>query len=154
MNDEITNTVTFLFNRAWNSNVDNDEETDNLQAQYDELVKKYGWDKVFGAIEQYMKTNCKTSESVCNFAHLFWEYSCPCPKPISNPYEFIAYLYYFVDSKPWEYDCAEVYEGIVYNLLSNETDYNHNPFMNPDYYPEKDPNIVSEIEKLRSKSLQ
>lgn len=96
-----------------------------------------------------MRAKGLTGKSICNFAQLFWNYNCSDPSKISEPFRFLGYLYYRVNLKPWEYDCAEVYEGLVFNMLSGENDYNHNPFTNYDYIPEKDPDIMAEVEKLR-----
>lgn len=61
----------------------------------------------------------------------------------------MGYLYYRINLNPWEYDCIEVFDGLVYELLSGENDISHNPYINYDYIPEKDPEIIKAVEKLR-----
>ena len=73
-------------------------------------------------------------------------------RKISEPYPFLGYLYYRVNAEPWKYDCAEVYEGLVYKMLSGEDEYAHNPYTNLDYIPEKDPGIAAEVERLRKEN--
>lgn len=140
--------INYLFNRKWDEEL-SDEEEEKLQNMYDSTIEKFGWEQVFAVIDEYMRFCCLTSESTINFANLFWGYNCANPHKISNPYRFLGYLYYRVESKPWDYDCAEVYEGLVYNLLSGEDEYTHNPFTNYDYHPEEDPDILAEVKKLR-----
>lgn len=141
--------IDYLFNRRWDEEL-SDENEESLQEMFDHAIENYGWKQVFEAIDIYMRTTCITSDSTVNFANLFWGYTCANPRKIPEPYRFLGYLYYRVNSKPWEYDCAEVYEGLVFNMLSGEDDYSHNPFTNYDYIPEKDPDIMAEVEKLRT----
>lgn len=148
---ELYDNISFLFNRHWDEEL-TDEEEEMLQDKYDILVNNQGWESVFCAIDHYMRSECLTGDAACNFAHLFWGYTCANPRKIPEPYSFLGYLYYRVNSKPWDYDCAEVYEGLVFNMLSGEDDYNHNPFTNYDYIPEKDPEIMAEVEKLRKEN--
>ena len=100
-----------------------------------------------------MRDNCLTSDTTINFANLYCIYNCVNPRKIPDPYRFLGYLYYRVDSEPWKYDCAEVYEGLVYALLSGKDDQPHNPFTNVDYIPEKDPDLVAEVEKQRKENV-
>ena len=144
-------TTEHLFDRRWDEDL-SDEEEEGLQDMFDDAIEKYGWEQVFDAIDQYMRTSCLTSESTVNFANLFWGYTCVNFRKISEPYRFLGYLYYMVGSEPWKYDCAEVYEGLVYKMLSGEDEYANNPFTNLDYIPEKDPCIIAEIEKLRNEN--
>ena len=146
-NEKLREVIEYLFNRRWDEEQIEDE--DNLQEMYDNAIEKYGWVQTFDVIDQYMRTSCLTSESTINFANLFWCYNCTKHLKIPEPYRFLGYLYYRVDCKPWNYDCADLYEGLVYHLLSGEDDYSHNPFTNCDYFPEKDPDIMEEVEKLR-----
>ncbi|MCR5639393.1 MAG: hypothetical protein K6F97_11240 [Lachnospiraceae bacterium] len=141
-----------LFNRKWDDDF-SDEEEEMFQELYNNTVEMHGWEKTFDAIDRYMRNSCLTSDAIINFVNLFWEYNCENPRKISDPYRFLGYLYYRVDSEPWKYDCAETYEGLVYNLLSGKDDYTHNPFTNYDYIPEKDPDIMAEIEKLRKENV-
>ena len=97
-----------------------------------------------------MRTKCLDAESAVNFANLFWIYNYPDGYVVPDPYRFLGYLYFRVDLKPWEYDCDDLFEGLVYHMLSGENEYEHNPFMNPAYYPEKDPAIISEALRLRN----
>jgi len=146
MSDQALKEVIYsLFNRRWDDDL-SDEEEERFQNLYDSTVEKYGWEQVFDVIDQYMRDSCLTSQTIVNFVNLFWEYNCETPRKISDPYRFLGYLYYRVD-------CAEVYEGLVYNLLSGEDDFAHNPFSNYDYIPEEDPGLVAEIEKLKKENV-
>ena len=146
--DNIKNTIAYLFDRPWDALIDNDAETDRLQCIYDNLIEQYGWEKTFEATDCYMRANCITGEQISNFAHLYWDYNCVSPRKVDEPYRFLGYLYYRVNLKPWLFDCVEVYEGLVYALLSGENDFSHNPFVNNDYAPESDPEIIAEVNRL------
>ena len=150
-NQSLREMIHDLFNRRWDEDL-SDEKEESLQDMFNNAVENYGWEQVFETIDHYMRTTCLTSERIVNFANLFWGYTCANPRKVSEPYRFLGYLYYRVNSKPWDYDCAEVYEGLVFNMLSGENDYNHNPFTNYDYIPEKDPEIMAEVEKLRKEN--
>ncbi len=150
--NDVNETIVYLFGRPWDSLVDNDEESDKMQSIYDKLIEKHGWSKIFASIDSYMRSNCTTGEQISNFAHLFWGYNCVSPRKVDEPYRFLGYLYYRVDLKPWLYDCAEVYEGLVYALLSGENDYSHNPFINDAYAPECDPEIIAEVNRLQKEA--
>lgn len=141
--------IDFLFNRRWDEEL-SDKKTEGFQDIFDKAIENYGWEQVFKTINLYIRFNCLTGESIANFVNLFWEYTCKSPRKISEPYRFLGYLYYRVDLRPWDYDCAEVFDGLVYNLLSGEDDFEHNPFTNYDYMPETDPNIIAEVQKLKA----
>ncbi|ORX86956.1 hypothetical protein BCR32DRAFT_324677 [Anaeromyces robustus] len=151
-NQALKEVIDSLFNRRWDDEL-SDEEEEKFQNLYDSTVEKYGWEQMFSAIDQYMRGSCLTSDTTINFANLFWNYNCEISRKIPNPYRFLGYLYYRVNSEPWKYDCTETYEGLVYKLLSGKDNYTHNPFTNYDYIPEKDPFLIAEIEKLRKENV-
>ena len=140
--------IIYLFNRHWDDEL-SDEEEEQLQEKYDNLVNEYGWEVVFEAINRFMRTECLDGESACNFAHMYWGYNCYDPKSIVCPYSFLGYLFYRMNLEPWKYDAVDIMDGLVKDLLSTENDKSHNPFWNADYIPEKDPDIIAEVEKLR-----
>ena len=140
--------IAYLFGRPWDADTD-DGEDERLQRLYDETVERYGWKEAFEHIDRYMRTKCLDGQSACNFAHLFWIYNCSEFRRIPEPFRFLGYLYYKVGLQPWKYGCAELFEGLVFRLLSGNDDYGHNPFMNYDYSPEKAPDILAEAEKLK-----
>ena len=63
-------------------------------------------------------------------------------------------MYYRVNMKPWIFDCAEVYECLVYAILSGENDFSQNPFVNNDDTPESDPEIIAEVNRLQKEDTQ
>ena len=140
--------VRYLFNRRWDEEL-TDEQDEKLQNEYDILINEYSWKVVFDSIDNYMRSECIDGESVCNFAHLYWGYNCYEPKKIESHYRFLGYIYYRMDLNPWKYDAVDLLDGIVNDLLSTPDDKSHNPFWNPDYIPEKDPEIIAEVERLR-----
>ena len=96
-----------------------------------------------------MRAKCLDGESVFNFVSLFFSYNCYEIRKIKNPYQFLGYIYYRMDLNPWKYDAVDLLDGIVRDLLSSPDDKSHDPFWNPDYIPEKDPEIIAEVERLR-----
>lgn len=152
INQSLRKEIDYLFNRRWDEELSNEKE-ESLQDIFDNTIENYGWEQVFENIDIYMRSTCLTGESTANFVNLFWEYTCENPRKIFEPYRFLGYLYYKVDFRPWDYDCAEVFDGLVYNFLSGKDDFAHNPFTNYDYKPEEDPYIVAEVEKLSRENI-
>lgn len=151
-NDILSDTIEYLFNRPWDENL-SDDEIDALDDKFSETVDIYGWENTLNAILDFMYSNCVDGESACNFAHMFWGYGAY-TYSVNKPYEFLGYLYYRMDMKPWEYDAADLIEGLVKELLSTNGDESHNPFVNYDYLPENDPEIIKEVEKWRAKDAR
>lgn len=149
INNELLEVVDFLFDRQWDANIDDDEEDERLQTIYDNTVARYGWENTFESIDNYMRTKCLDGESVFNFVSLFFSYNCCEIRKIKDPYRFLGYIYYRMDLNPWKYDAVDLLDGIVKDLLSSPDDKSHDPFWNPDYIPEKDPEIIAEVERLR-----
>lgn len=149
INNELQEVVKNLFDRQWDANIDNDEEDERLQTIYDNTVAKYGWENTFESIDDYMRTKCLDGESVFNFINLFFSYNCYETRKIKNPYRFLGYIYYRMDLAPWKYDAVDLLDGIVNDLLSTPDNKSHDSFWNPDYIPEKDPDIIAEVEKLK-----
>ena len=149
---ELYDNIYFLFNRHWDEEL-TDEEEDMLQEKYDKLVHECGWGSVFEAINKYMRTECLNGDTACNFAHMYWGYNCYSPKSIDFPYSFLGYLFYRMNLEPWKYDAVDIMDSLVKDLLSTKSDKSHDPFWNTDYIPEKDPDIMAEVEKLREENL-
>ncbi len=152
--ESLSEIITYLFNHPWDGFTGNDEEEEKedekFQCAFDSAIEKFGWSEVYKAIDNYMRTQCLDGDSVVNFAHLFWGYTCYNRYLVPEPYRFLGYLLYRMDLKPWEYDCIELLDGLTDNAFSGEEGYDHSPAMNPYYYLEKDPDILAEVERLRA----
>ena len=70
--EELNQKLNVFFNRAWFVELSEQEE-EKMEELAAGLVKDFGWDTVFHAAFEYLKENCRTPESVMNFAHLYWE---------------------------------------------------------------------------------
>ena len=147
-NTDISEIINYLFDRPWDEDLNADEE-EQLQNTYNAIIDNYGWPRVLSAIDQYMRSMCNDGISACNFAHLLWNYNYETPQQFSAPYCFLAYLYFRMDLDPKKYDAVDIMDGLAQELLSSPEDRSHDPFWNTDYIPEKDPLILSEVEKLR-----
>lgn len=150
---KLYNDINFLFNRYWDEEL-TDEEDDMLQEKYDKLVNEYGWEAVFEAIDKYMRTECLDGYSACNFAHMYWIYNCYGFKKIAFPNSFLGYLFYRMNLEPQKYDAVDIMDGLVKELLSTPDNKSHDPFWNTDYIPEKDPDIIKVVNKLRQENNQ
>ncbi|MBR4749150.1 MAG: hypothetical protein IK083_06240 [Abditibacteriota bacterium] len=147
-NTDINEIISYLFDRPWDEDL-NDDDEEQLQIAYNDIIDKYGWQGVFPAIDQYMRTRCNDGITACNFAHLLWNYNYESPQHFSDPYCLLAYLYYRMDMDPKKYDAVDIMDGLAQELLSSPDDRSHDPFWNTNYIPEKDPLILSAVEKLR-----
>ncbi len=97
---------------------------------------------------EYLRQKCKTPEEVINFANLFFayggnEYSVP------DPYTFLAYFYYRLGSKLYEYDGVDIMDTLVIDILVKAGNRYADPMVDPGYVPEKDPKILDAIAKYR-----
>lgn len=70
--EELNQKLNVFFNRDWFVELSEQEE-EKMEELAAGLVKDFGWDTVFHAAFKYLKENCRTPESVMNFAHLYWE---------------------------------------------------------------------------------
>lgn len=141
-NEKIIKATAYLFNCRhddpdFDSN-DSYEHSDTAQ----ELIDEYGWEKVFPYWFDYLQKCCPAAEDVINFANLFFYYG-GADHPLRDPYPFISYLYYRVDTAKYGADATDIFDSIVIPLLSNIGDVSLEN--EPDYIPEKDPRILSAI---------
>ena len=111
------------------------------------LISDYGWNEVFPTWFDYLQKNCPKEEDVINFAHLFYYYG-GTDHPVRDPYPFISYFYYRVDTKKYGGEATDIFDSIAIPMLSRigavslEND--------PDYVPEKDPRILNAVEAWKA----
>lgn len=111
------------------------------------LIAEYGWQEVFECWFTYLKENCPSAKDVINFANLFFYYG-GTEYPLRDPYPFIAYLYYRVNTKEYGAEATDIFDSITIPLLSNIGDVSLEN--EPDYVPEQDDKILAVIEKWKS----
>lgn len=117
---------------------DSYEHSDAAQA----LIDEHGWKEVFPYWFDYLQKRCPREEDVINFANLFFYYG-GSDQPLRDPYPFISYFYYRVDTSKYGGEATDIFDSIAIPLLSNigavslEND--------PDYVPEKDHRILSAV---------
>lgn len=115
----------------------------------DNLIETYGWDTVFPYWFHFLRENCPTPEDVINFANLFFYYG-GTDYPLRDPYSFVSYFYYRVDTKKYGAEATDILDSIAIPILSRIGDVSLE--RTPDYVPEKDPRILAAIEKWRTDS--
>ena len=95
-----------------------------------------------------MYENCKTPETVINFAHLYWIYAWH-KNPIPNPYEFLGYFYARIDMNTEKYDEMDILDSLALEILPRSGNPNVNLYDNPRYLPETDPLLLKAVEAHR-----
>lgn len=143
---KLAETTQYLFNCKFDDPDFDDESYEHSDAAQ-VLIKEYGWPKVFDCWFTYLRENCPTEEDVINFANLFFYYG-GTEHPIRDPYPFISYFYYRVDTKKYNDVATDIFDSIVIPLLSNIGEVNLEN--NPRYVPEKDQKILAAVEKWKN----
>lgn len=147
MTNKIDNLTNILFNQTFGIESDNLRKVHRNQAK--QQIAEFGWENTFTSWKNFLFKECKTPESVINFANLFWSYGGE-EYPIPEPYKFIAYFYYRVDFKPEIYDGVDILDSLVLAILP-KAGYSYADWaINWDYYPEKDPKMVAEVNEFKS----
>jgi hypothetical protein len=150
MNKELEKYTELLFSYTYGVNYS--EVSEKMHIMVDNLISKYGWDTVFESWNNYLFRECKTEESVINFAHLFWNYTECCEYPIKEPFKFLAYFFYRID-----FDIDKDVDGIIDSLACRILEVaKYEPadlYVHPYYIPELDPNIIAEAEVYKSQNL-
>lgn len=149
--DKLTKETEYLFNRDFNDEL-TEEESEALEDRAHNLIKTYGWPKVFEAWDNYLHEKCITPEAAVNFANLFWWYGGQ-DHPIPEPHKFLAYFYYVLDYQTQEYDSDnDILDSLSTHILSKAGYSEADLFLNPYYDPVQDPKIIAEVESLRKQN--
>ncbi len=145
-NEMIEKMTAYLFNcRHDDPAFDADDSYEHSDAAQD-LIDEYGWNEVFPYWFDYLQNHCSTEKDVINFAHLFYYYG-GADLPLRDPYPFIAYFYYRVDTTKYGAEATDIFDSIVIPLLSNIGDISLEN--EPDYVPEKDSRILSAVNEWK-----
>ena len=115
----------------------------------DQLIETFGWNTVFPYWFQYLREQCPTPDDVLNFANLFFYYG-GTDYPMRDPYPFVSYFYYRVDTKQYGAEATDILDSIAIPLLSHIGDISLES--NPDYVPENDPKIQKAIANWKNKT--
>ena len=138
----------YLFDRSYEAEMTIAEE-DALTDRAEKLIADYDWRDTFAAWNQYLHENCKTPESVVNFANLFWWYGGE-DHIIPDPYDFLGYLYYRVNLEPEKYDAADLFDSLAITILPKAGYPEADLVLHTDYMPENDPKLLEAVKKLQS----
>ena len=150
MTRSIPETIEYLFNRYWDEELTEEEET-ALEQVADDLVSEFGWKDVYSEAMNYLHQECPTPESVINFAHLYWIYMWH-EIPIPDPYAFLAYFYYRIDWQASKYDDMDILDSLAINMLPKAGFREADLGVNPRYMPENDPVLQKEVAKLKTQN--
>jgi len=146
--EKIVKTTEYLFtcrhdDPAFDAN-DSYEHSDVAQ----ELIDEFGWNVVFPYWFDYLQHHCPTDFDVINYAHLFYYYG-GADMPLRDPYPFVSYFYYRVDTRKYGGEATDIFDSIAIPLLSNIGEVSIEN--DPDYVPEKDPKILEAVEAWKNK---
>ena len=150
MSGTIAEKIEYLFNRYWDEETTEDEDTELEQAA-NSLIYEHGWNQVYPEAINYLHQKCLTPESVINFAHLYWFYMWY-EIPIPDPYAFLAYFYYRIDWQTNKYDGSDILDSLAISILPKAGDRDADLFVNPRYMPENDPVLQKEVEKYKAQN--
>lgn len=131
----------YLFNRLYSEELTDDQE-DALLDQVDLQISKYGWNDTFASWSRYLYNECRTPESVINFANLFWWYGGQ-DHPIPTPHKFLGFFYYHINFDSDTYDKADILDSLTRIILSKAGYREANLVHDPQYMPENDPKIIA-----------
>lgn len=144
--EDLNQKLNVFFNRDWFVELSEQEE-EKMEELAAGLVKDFGWDTVFHAAFEYLKENCRTPESVMNFAHLYWE-SWWWNYPIEEPYRFMGYFYYRIGMDVEEYDSdQDILDSLSCSILTKSGYKQADLYENPYYIPERDPLMIQAVEE-------
>ncbi len=141
----------YLFNYDFNDLTISPEVEEAHLERAERLLKDYKWDDIFACWFDYLKSNCHTPEEVINWANIFYWFGGE-SKPIPEPYKFLGYLYFKVDTIKYAESCQTVFDGIAIGILEK---LGHISLMqNPNYAPEQDSRIIDAKEKWKNGSYR
>ena len=141
MEDILNKQIEQLFNIPWDVDI-SEEEDDKLLDSAEALVAENGWLDVYNAAFEYLKTECKSPESVVNFAHNYWGYGWA-ESPIPNPHEFLGYLYYRINFEASKYDSMDILDSLCITILPKAGFSEADLYLNTQYTPESDPKLIA-----------
>lgn len=147
VNQDLDKIINTLFDV--NFNEINDDEEEQLENLTRKAINDYGWDDFFEAANNYLRTNCKTPETVVNFANLYFLYDLH-EYAVEDPYDFLAYFYYVIDFERLKYD-ADILDTIVSGILPASGYKYGSLFDNTWYTPEDDEKLIEAVNKLKNK---
>ena len=152
MNPELDNITSFLFNRLFGEELTSKEE-DVLVECAENAIREFGWEETFSSWKAYLKNNCHTSESVLNFADLFWWFGGQ-DHIIPDPYDFLGYFYYHTGVEPDEDGNLDILDSIATTILPKAGYQEADLVLNPQYMPENDPRLLKAVEKYQNKMTE
>ena len=141
----------------WNYYDDSAEYTDEVDDECRDIVEatieQFGWQDVWKSWYRYLIQNCKSAKEVCNFAHLFFGYG-ETKYPVDNPYEFLGYIYYYLElnSSKYEdeYNALTIMDSITIDTLE-KAGIKKDLWLDDNYVPEKDPLIIQSVEDWKKR---
>ena len=155
MNTQLEIITNELFKHNAIEILDGGEETDalydNLKEKAQDAISEYGWNAVFESWKNYMYKNCHSVEDALSFATWFEIYGGHM-HIISDPYDFLAYLYDIFDLDPVRYN-AQIMDDITYGLLESSGT-KKDLWLDDSYTPETDPELIKAVEALRKGTNQ
>lgn len=146
--DDIT---AFLYERSYDTELTEEQEDDILDI-VDDQIENHGWENTYKSWYAYLVNNCKTPESVVNFANLFWWYGGQ-DHPIPEPHKFLGYFYYRINMETSKFDNMDILDSLSTTILKKAGFREADLVLNTQYMPENDPKIIAEVENYRKQGL-
>lgn len=145
--NEMTKTTEYLFHCDFlEDDYDPEGHEDHLRCAED-LLRKHPWSDIFLSWNEFLRNRCSTPEEVINYCNLFSYYG-GTDQVIPDPYDFLGYIYYMVDTEKYWEEAGEFLDGFSISVLEKAGEIS--AIKDPYYQSWKDPRIISVIEKYRN----
>ena len=126
-----------------------EEEEDLWDNKAEEVVKLYGWEETLKSFTSFIHTNTKTPKDAINYATLFWNCSWY-ENFIPNPYDFFAFFWDKINFNIDRYDPVDILWSLMRENMSRYGYKKLNSWINPDYFPIEDKELVRAVFRLRN----
>ena len=125
-----------------------EEEEDLWDKKVEEVVELYGWEETLKSFTTFLHTNTKTPEDAIAYATLFWRTSWH-ENYIPNPYDFFAFFWDKINFDIDRYDFCDILWCLMRENMSKYGYDKLNYWINPDYFPIEDKELVRAVFRFR-----
>ncbi len=146
-NQYLINETSYLFEVNFFSNDFDPEGHEEHLLRAQKLLESCAWSDIFSAWSDYLFMRCQTPEEVINFANLFFYYGGH-EQFITEPYDFLGYIYYRVDIEKYWDKAGEFLDELAVSILEKAGEIS--TINNPYYQSFKDPKMLEAIKKWQT----
>lgn len=111
-----------------------------------ELLNTYPWKDIYSICFDIFTTKYQTASELYNALNLYYIYTFA-EQRITNPYDFIGYIFYVIDLNKYGDMYGDFIETFTISILDNSLGSNH--MSDAYYHPWEDPNTIAALERWR-----